>query len=35
MWSETRGEAEVMSRHPENAVIDDWLDAIRDLDDFD
>jgi hypothetical protein len=29
MWSEIRSEAEMMSRHPENAAIDDWLDAIR------
>jgi hypothetical protein len=29
MWSEIRREAEMMSRHPENAAIDDWLDAIR------
>jgi hypothetical protein len=35
MWWEIRREAEMMSRHPENAAIDDWLDAIREWDDFD
>ena len=28
--AEIRREAAMLSRHPEDAVIDDWLDAIRD-----
>ena len=29
-----RREAALLSRHPENAVIDDWLDAVRDPSDW-
>ena len=32
--AEIRREAAMLSRHPEDAVIDDWLDKIRDPDDW-
>jgi hypothetical protein len=31
---EIRREAAMLSKHPEDAVIDDWLDTIRDPDDW-
>jgi hypothetical protein len=32
--AEIRREAALLSQHPENAAIDDWLDTIRDPDDW-
>jgi hypothetical protein len=32
--AEVRRQAKLMARHPENDVIDDWLDAIRDPKDW-
>jgi len=32
--AEIRREGAMMSQHPENAAIDDWLDTIRDPDDW-
>ena len=32
--AEIRREGVMMSQHPENAAIDDWLDTIRDPDDW-
>jgi hypothetical protein len=29
-----RREGTMLSKHPENAAIDDWLDAVRDPDDW-
>ncbi len=31
---EIRREAKMLSKHPENAVIDEWLEKFRDLDDW-
>ncbi len=32
--AEIRREAAMMAKHPEDAAINDWLDAIRDPDDW-
>ena len=32
--AQIRREAAALSRHPENAAIDDWLDTVRDPDDW-
>jgi Protein of unknown function (DUF3018) len=32
--AEIQREGAMMSQHPENAAIDDWLDTIRDPDDW-
>jgi hypothetical protein len=32
--AEVRREAAMLPRHPEDAAIDDWLDTIRDPDDW-
>jgi hypothetical protein len=31
---EIRREGAMLSKHPENAAIDDWLDTVRDPDDW-
>ena len=32
--AEIRREGEMLSKHPDNAAIDDWLDLMRDPDDW-
>ncbi|MGH6779400.1 MAG: antitoxin MazE family protein [Bradyrhizobium sp.] len=32
--AQIRREAAMLSKHPENAAIDDWLDTVRDPDDW-
>ena len=32
--TEIRRESAMLSRHPENAAIDDWLDTVRDPEDW-
>jgi hypothetical protein len=32
--AEIRREAKALSKHPEDALIDDWLDTVRDLEDW-
>ena len=32
--AEIRREAAMLSKHPEDAAIDDWLDKVRDPDDW-
>ena len=32
--AEIRREGAMMSQHPENSAIDDWLDTVRDPDDW-
>ena len=32
--AQIRREGEMLSRHPEDAAIDDWLDTVRDREDW-
>jgi hypothetical protein len=34
LWAKIRREAAMMSQHPENDAIDDWIEATYDWDDF-